>query len=288
MSTSCDAFSHWTRALGHPAGRALLGSLTDAAAGRIAAALADDDAHAENGLVRHALATIAPRRSVEVADVYRHQLTCLAREARWRQGQGTLAGIEVSGSQWLDEVRDRGVVVVMPMQMCTSDAVAAVSACFGDRPAVFFGEGVDAGHYPWLSPSPVFASQGLGGVRQILDVLGRGGVFCTYPDFVYRGRGALPYTFFGRPRSMASAMLSIAMKTGAALLPARARLDMQALQLELGEAVAIGEGIRGEAGLRQLAGVVGSMLEQQVGEDPASWLLLNTLAARSPQMALAS
>ncbi|ATD68151.1 hypothetical protein CNR27_12510 [Luteimonas chenhongjianii] len=181
-----------------------------------AQALADDAHYPENSVVRAALSLVNDAGPAALADVYRHQLTYVAREARWRLGSiASEHAIDVLGSQWLDEVRDRPVLTVMPMQMCTSDAINVVSKCFPGRQIIFFGEGVDASHYPWMTPTPLFASQGMQGVKQIMDVLVGGGVFCTYPDFVYQGRGALPYAMFGRPRSMASAMLSIAIKTRA-------------------------------------------------------------------------
>nr|WP_255492614.1 hypothetical protein [Luteimonas sp. RC10] len=123
------------------------------------------------------------------------------------------------------------------------------------------------------------------GVKQIMDVLAHGGVFCTYPDFVYRGRGALPYAMFGRPRSMASAMLSIAMKTRAVLLPAQCRLTVDQISIEVDEPLAIDAGVKGAEGLRFLTDAVGGILEQQISANPSAWLLLNSLVAASPQMA---
>ncbi|WP_158613470.1 hypothetical protein [Luteimonas sp. 100069] len=287
MSASPDAFSHWSRSLAHPAGRALLAGFSDDAIACVASSLASDSGNAENSIIELALAAVGGASGARTEDAYAHKLTAIAREARWQCEQGEAIHFQVEGREWLSEVKEHGVLIVMPMQVCTSDAIAAVSKCFPGREVVFFGEGVSAATYPWIDPPPVFASQGMDGVRQILRVLSTGGVFCTYPDFVYQGRGALHYLLFGRNRSMASAMLSMAMRTRAVLLPAQARLSMESMEIKIEEPLEIGTQITGEAGLRQLVGVVGGILEAQIAQNPGSWLLLNSLVAASPQMAVA-
>ena len=112
------------------------------------------------------------------------------------------------------------------------------------------------------------------GVKQIMDLLAHGDVFCTYPDFAYLGRGALP-----------SAMLSIAMKTRAVLLPAQCRLTVDQISIEIDEPLAIDAGVKGAEGLRSLTDAVGGILKQQISVNPSASLLLNSLVAASPKMA---
>ncbi|MCI4062691.1 hypothetical protein MRQ36_08945 [Micromonospora sp. R77] len=265
----------------------VLGDRGPAEVDELAGWLAAGDPYRENRRIGQALAAVGGDSGPDaVRRVLAHQLWCAWRQARWTAGAARpLPTTQVVGAEWLAETAGHPTVLVSPLTVPAPDALHAVAEVFGDRPLVAFGEDTSSAELPAGVRVPV-VSEGSGALRRILATLADGGVLCTYPDFVYPGRGVEPVTLFGRRRPISAGFVSLAARPGTMLLPAVLHRRGDRLVLRLEEPLLVGDRpadrASARAGLRQ---VLADVLAALISRAPEQWLLLPTLTFDSPQLA---
>ena len=195
----------------------------------------------------------------------------------------------VDGLHWLDETRQAPVILIMPMNIYPSDAIALATQFIPDRRLVFFGENVTAQDFTHVDGNVVFANNGLSGVKTLTRVLAQAGVFCTFADFVYDSRMAIIDSLFGVPRPLSVAFVQFASRPGTMLLPTRVMLDNSTLHVCFEEPTLMPTMDRKQLckseSQAQVARHISTLLEGLIRRAPHQWLLLNTLLAESDQMA---
>jgi hypothetical protein len=280
-----------------PVGRYLL---ADADAERLAALtsqLVADDPFGERPHLDAALARVG--RPGEAHEAIGHQVWCAHREAAWRTGRLDPASIAssllIEGEQWAIETDGYATVLVSPMTIALSDASWVIAHALrrlapGRRLRVY-GDGIEPCDIGIPEIDARVAGGGLVALRDILDVLTAGGVFCTYADFVYQGHEAVQIDLFGGPHAISSAFVGLAARPNTMLLPClltrgpgdRIRCRFSEPTMVAGEAGPQSTGQRIWQH-RSVAQLVATMLEALIAEAPLQWQLLATLSYAAPQM----
>ncbi len=274
--------------LADPLGRRTLAAMEVGELENLAQAIATDDPYWENAFLAQAL-QLAGAEGARVRDVIEHQLWCTWRQARWATKQLTPEdlgqSLEVTGTEWIAETIGKPTILIAPMTLCTWDAVEAVQhfarrEC-GEREILFYGEDL-AGH-----DARFVAGDDIAVLRRITRALAHGGVFCTYPDFVYRGHPALPVRMFGVPRPMSSGFAYLAARPGVYLLPCLLLRRGERIAAEISEPILLEDKSEpGGPSFQSLtAQVVATALEELIRRAPTQWLLLPTLSFDTPEMA---
>jgi hypothetical protein len=219
---------------------------------------------------------------------FEHQLWCTWREAVGTAGAATPLPVRLAGERWLKETAGHPAVAVAPMTLATSDAMWTIAQLPLDRPCIVFSE--DAGLAgPWPEWLEVIDGTTPDPVKRIVATLAQNGLFLTYPDFVYEGRGAHPMTLFGRRRPVSAGFLSLAGRPPTMLLPLVALHDDDEVLVHIDEpvlvAAAAAETPPPPAVIRDaLAATVATLLEQLIAIAPEQWRLLATMTFDVPQM----
>jgi hypothetical protein len=245
-------------------GRMLLASIDTAA---IAATVAERDPYGEMGKLVAAAALVGS--DVDPGMWLMHRLWCAQRRA---QGQHRPAlAVRVEGGGYLRETTGYATVLVSPMTLDTADALSVIEQIFTDRSLVVFGEGMtqrDAGD------ARVVVAMAGHEIRQIIGVLARGGVYCTYGDFAYSGRASIQTSLFGVTRAMPRGWVRIAARNDTMLLPLVIVRDGAASTVvKIREPVIV----RGTGELSLIADFLARQIEQGIECARAQWLLLPTL-----------
>lgn len=215
-----------------------------------------------------------------------HQLWCAWREAGWNIGAAEPLPITVEGRAWLGETTGHATIVISPMTLASGDALSAISTLKDERPCIVFGERVAIQQAERIGVDAV-DEESVGTVRRIRDVLGDGGMLCTYPDFVYAGHSTYPMELFGTMRPVASGFLSFASMRGAMLLPVMCRRRDDEIVVSVDEPLYVqgGERHANRSHARAvIADAIAVILEGQIRRAPEQWRLLATLTFDSPQM----
>jgi hypothetical protein len=260
---------------------------------KLAEAAVADDLYGDRRRLEQALA-LAGGDAGDVLRVVEHHLWCAWRDARRAVCPDCLDAldVEVRGAGWLAETEGRPVVLVAPMTAPIPDTIEILcQRIFAGRPVVFFGEGVSSRDFDALPPNGAVADDDHGAVARIRQVLAQGGVYCTYADFAYGSRRATLMPFFGGVRPVSTGFLALAGQPGTMLLPATGvRTGERSVVFHVDEPTLI-EGSASasdrlsDEDLAGVAALVGGMLEDLIGLDPAQWLLLPTLTYDAPQQA---
>lgn len=286
---------------GDHTGKHLLAIASTDQLSRIARQLQADDPYGERTHLRKALARMGLTAADDMAAVLEHQLWCVHREAAWACGTadtGSLAkSFVIEGAEWAMQTEGHPTVLVAPMMLALADAswllTQAIPTLAPDRQVTLYGEEVVAGQAGFPEVDKRIAGSGRAALQAILDSLSTGGVFCTYPDFVYDGHEALSVSFFGAPRPMSASFASIASRPGTMLLPvlaSRAGTEGDGLLCRFFEPVFIPDDGRTEdmeqrrLRRQRIAQLVARMLEDLISEQPHQWRLLPTLSFDAPQM----
>lgn len=225
-----------------------------------------------------------------------HQLWCAWRQAAWTSGLATPLPLRVEGDAFVRETVGHPTIIVAPMTLSTADAMTVVQHFSASRPCVVFGE--DVGETGSADEQfEVVSGQSSAGLRRIIHTLRRGGLFLTYPDFVYDGRSTETMPLFGRLRPVSSGFLTLAMRPGTMLLPLVCLRQGDAVTLRFQEPLCVeddpasaglgersGESRGAARGRAVVAGAIGMLLESAIAVAPAQWQLLPTLTFDSPQM----
>ena len=277
------------RMLADPLGRLTLAALEEKELCGLARALAAEDPYRERHHLEEAL-RLANAAETDLSVVIGHQLWCAWRQARWSTGRIAAdefgATIEVDGAGWIAETEGKPTILIAPMTLCTADAVEAVLH-FANRECklrdvIFYGEDMGG-----KRGAQFVCGEELSVIRQISRVLANGGVFCTYPDFVYRGRAALPVRIFGTTRPMSSGFAYLAARSGMYLLPCLLLHRGGGIVAQISEPVLLEDASEpgGPSFQALVAQVVADALEDLIRRAPEQWLLLPTLSFDAPEMA---
>jgi hypothetical protein len=271
---------------------AIAASISDADIQRIARDVATADPFNERNHLRAALDLVAPERALDEAQAIEHQLWCACRESRWRSGAlGRDLPLRVSNPHHLHETAGHPTIVIAPMTLRLGDASSTARRVFDGRSVIFYGEEVDSGSLGAGFDAAHVAGDGLAGVRRIESVLRSGGVLCTYADFAYVGHATREMSLFGRPRPVASGLLTLAVRYGAMLLPMVALREGDGIHAVIQEPIRLeggGARLRGDdkqLAMDTVARAIAESLEDSIRRAPQQWLLLATLTFEAPQMA---
>lgn len=288
-----DLQSQWRSLLSQAGGRILLAGQNANTIRQVASRLASDNPNNENQLVQMALSMTGNPANMKLTDIFAHQLCCVVREAQWQLGMIKQEHIDssahVEGLHWLAETRQAPVILIMPMNIYPSDAIALAAHFIPDRRVVFFGENVTAQDFVHIDGNVEFADNGLSGVRTLTRVLADAGVFCTFADFVYDSRKPIFDSLFGAPRPLSAAFVQFASRPGTMLLPTLVSIENSTLHVCFEEPTLMPTMDRKQLckseNQAQVARHINTLLEGLIRLAPHQWLLLNTLLAESDQMA---
>lgn len=208
-----------------------------------------------------------------------------------RRTTGTLAeraDWQILGRRFLDETSGQAVILLTPMMLPLLDVLEIVNISFKGRQIIFYGERLDTTKAEALSSvfkanKLSFARMGSGGVKEILRCMNKGGVFCTYPDFVYDGHKAVAGMLFGQRRPFSRSFMKLCRRPGACILPVR--IDCVNRNAEFLEPILLdfpGDLPRRVAE-RSTIDIVCRLMEELIRLSPECWLLLGTLHARCEQ-----
>jgi lauroyl/myristoyl acyltransferase len=230
-----------------------------------------------------------------VRDHIEHQLWVHKRRALWlskriQSEHGVGLGWHIEGEENFRATQGRPTILISPMMIPYEDALWISSRMLSPREVAIYGEG--------LAPDEVHGQIqkifGLESIRlvdnplTILRVLHKGGVFLTYPDFVYQDHLAHHVQFFGMRWPMSSGFISICSQPGILLTPACLERQANEVVIHVGEPVEVHlpEGPPDKRWTHHLVGAaIARMLEEMVLRNPAQWQLLPTLIAHCSQRA---
>jgi hypothetical protein len=246
----------------------------------------DADPYRERAALVRAL-RLAGGDATDLLPHLEHQLWCAWREAAWNAGTADRLRITVEGRAWLAETTPHPTIVISPMTLASGDALCAISTVRGERPCIVFGERVAIQQAERFNVDAV-DEESVGTVRRIHHFLRHGGMFCTYPDFVYAGHTACPMELFGTVRPVASGFLAFAAMRDAMLLPVLCRRRDDEIVVQIDEPLHVQGASKRNTNRSQaraaIADAVGAVLEGQIRSSPEQWRLLATLTFESPQM----
>lgn len=246
--------------------------------------VAEHDPYGEMEAVVEALRRIPGATADPVPHVV-HQLWCARRQAAWTSGDAEPPNTRVEGAAFVEETRGHATVVVAPMTLAMPDALHAIRTVMADRPCVVFGEDVPSGMLP--GHIEVVGGHVPDAAARVAQVLRAGGVFCTYPDFVYDGRRVSEIPLFGTRRPISSGYLRLACDDDTMLLPIVCRVEGDGVTVCADEPVHVRRdaSIDTQEAMEAAGRTVAQLLEELISRAPHQWRLLPTLTFESPQMA---
>lgn len=282
--------------LQHSIDRSLLSLVNDEVGARVLSrltapdisCLADElyrkDIYRAASVARRAIALMPACHDLEAlaAAHLEHTLWC-----SWRMAQaatGTLIESEwhAEGEECLRETRNQPTIVVAPMTMPLVDVLSFLAKFFADRRVVVYGEGLPSDGWAMRHRDlSILGNASVQSSRSILQMLQRGGVFCTYPDFVYSGHACVEGALFGMPRLYSSAFLSFCARPGVHVLPLLLSREVDSMRAQFYDPIVFASpDAAAKSGTRMLIlQIVARLLEASISQKPEQWLLLGTLAA---------
>ena len=193
-----------------------------------------DDLYHCGTIARNGLATVFgyDPTDEQAVQAIEHVL-CFLRSALWKTERLAYpAAIPPENQHHADDTAGAPTIVISPMMLCTEDILAIILKCFDKRPVVLYGEGLATKQHSDLK-TPEHINVVGDGSRQsisvILKTLMDGGVFCTYPDFVFEGHAVLDGYLFGGRRPYSKAFISLCSRQNVHLLPVLARREEEGL-----------------------------------------------------------
>jgi len=273
-----------------------LASLSQSEIQKISESAVAEDWYGDMPLIKPAVREIW--KTPDAASFIAHSIWCAHREARWLLKTGNYAGADLAyhfdQPEYFIKTGGKPTIIIAPMTLGTHDAfhlmLTALSSFQSGRRVVFYGENMD--HYLALYPEhkPLFADDSIAGIKQIIETLRSGGLFLTYPDFVYQKHAVIQGQLFGLPRSFSSSFLKIVLKSSAELLPVTCLRSGDGLQMRFYPPIAADKNdeyvVLPEFNRLQLQCLlVGKILERLIVQVPNQWRLLPTLTHTSEEMA---
>jgi lauroyl/myristoyl acyltransferase len=229
-----------------------------------------------------------------------HLLWAQHRRALWRSGrvrspESLGCRFSVEGREHFEATLGQPTILITPMTLVYEDALWIAKLIGESRECVIYGEGLNqddifdqvAGVID-LSGSQVVSGAAIA-PREILRVLKRGGLFLTYPDFVYDEHGVQHAQFMGMRWPFSSSFIKLCARPGTMLLPCFIEREANDLVVNLEQPVkmVLPEGEQPDPRWAQhvAAATVAQLLEEMILRNPAQWLLLSTLVAECMQRA---
>jgi hypothetical protein len=282
--------------LEQPEGRAFLQALNDKKMRSFSDKIMREDTYGDLQLLETTIHSIWDEPSAQ--PFIEHNLWCAHREAIYRTCGRDAAWdgwkLDIDGIDSLLQTAEQPTIVISPMTLCTDDAMESILTVLRqqqpNRKIICYGEDMDS----YLKRKPeqrsIFAEDNVSGIRKILQVLREGGVFLTYPDFVYRQHNAVKGKLFGLPRAFSAGLLKIAMHSDALFLPALSRRQPDGIEIRFFGSVARPANAAASALDRSLqeqvlVTVAGRLLEALILQVPNQWRLLPTLSYNAVEMA---
>lgn len=222
------------------------------------------------------------------------------RQALWRSGRVHSAEsvgcqLNVEGREHLEATEGHPTVLITPMMLAYEDALWMTHSLGASREVALYGEDVfEEGAFSRVAQILGLTNVSLVGAspasaRVALRILRRGGVFLTYPDFVYRGHKVQHSRLFGMKWPFSSSFIALCASPGNMLLPCHFRREANDITIVFAEPVQIPPREKGDVDRRWVmhlvAATVARLLEEMILANPAQWLLLLTLVAKAEQRA---
>lgn len=222
------------------------------------------------------------------------------RKALWRSGrirseQSVGCRLLVEGKENLEATAGYPTVVITPMMLAYEDALWMTHALSGSREVALYGEDLfEDGTLAELAKilglkNVRLVGEAPGSLREVLRTLRQGGLFLTYPDFVYRGHKVHHAPLFGMKWPFSSSFIALCASPGNMLLPCHLRREANDLTIQFAEPIHVAASEDREVDRRWVMHLVGAtvarLLESMILSNPAQWLLLLTLVARPEQRA---
>ena len=279
-----------TRLTSDPVGLLVLSRLDEKSLLDLAEVWYRDDLYRCGTIARNGLATVFGHDPTEEQAVkaIEHVLWCSWRSALWNTGRLRPGpALRVENQHHADATAGEPTVVISPMTLCTQDSLAVILKCFGKRPVVLYGEGIATKQHSHLKTPEHVHVVGDGSrhsVSVILRTLMDGGVFCTYPDFVFEGHAVSNGYLFGCSRPYSKAFISLCSRQNVHLLPVLARREEGGLVASFEEPVVFEFDSHPDVKQlleRSVLYAVQSLLEDLINQKPEQWLLLGTLSAEA-------
>jgi lauroyl/myristoyl acyltransferase len=181
------------------------------------------------------------------------------------------------------------------MVLAYEDALWIIRKLFGSRPVAIYGEDL-SGHGVFAQVSAV---KDLGGIelvdsspsamRRILATLAAGGVFVTYPDFVYSEHKAMSVPFLGLPWPFSRSFISLCARDGTMLLPCYPIRTGSSITVHCERPVHVvvpqGQQADPRWSLPLAGATVARLLERMILRNPTQWALLATAVGHCAQRA---
>lgn len=276
-----------------PRGRQWLQSLDETGIRAVAGKLIRENPYGDIGLLSKTIEGVWGKDLL--SEFIEHAVWCAHREAIHRSNVNGIAQPQINftarGIEHLHETSGQPTIIISPMTLCTDDAVDGIVTVLKQhqpgRKIIFYGEHMESYLQRRPEYSSLFASDNVVGIKKILSVLHDGGLFLTYPDFVYNAHGAIETELFGRPRSVSSGLLKIAARTNAIFLPAAIKHITGSIEFCFFDGVPQPESPAAYAGFREqvLAIVISKLLEGLIDQVQGQWRLLPTLSQEAAEMA---
>jgi hypothetical protein len=236
-------------------------------------------------VARSALALLLGARSsnTDAAAHVQHLMWCAWRTACWKTGSFENQCWRYTGMEFASGLEDKPVILITPMTMPFHDILSVLGGeIFSERTIAVYGEGLSASDFADHPNITILGGRSIREIAVIVKTLEAGGIFCTYPDFVYSGHSFMVGRLFGQTRKFSQAFISICLMPGVHLLPVLLYRDSGELRaMVLHEPVTFGEstGVPKNLQQRLVLETVVRLLENAISIKPEQWLLLNTLVA---------
>jgi lauroyl/myristoyl acyltransferase len=229
-----------------------------------------------------------------------HLLWVQHRRALWHSGriQSPRAfgyRLRVEGKQYLQATSGFPTILISPMTLAYEDILWMAGALDGSREIAMYGEGLNRDEF-FEQIKGMFNLTGfhligttLMAARKILLILEQGGLFLTYPDFVYTGHKVSYAQFFGMRWPFSSSFISICARQNYMLLPCymQRKATNLIVHFEPPLQTCLPENTTSDPRWAQhlMGATIAQILEKMILRNPAQWLLLATLMAECHQQA---
>lgn len=283
-------------AMRHPAGLQELASLNEITIQATSQLAVDEDWYGDMHLIKTAIKEVWKIKMPY--SFIAHSIWCAHREAQWLlktdKFEETNLSYHFHQPEYFIQTQNKPTIIITPMTLGTYDAIhivlTAINRFQPQRQVVFYGEHMES--YLELHPEhkKLFTQNTSAGIKQILQTLHSGGIFLTYPDFVYKEHAVIHGELFGIKRSFSSSFLKIALKSEVELLPVTINKINDSLHMKFYSPISadnsndykqLPDSIRMQ--LQSL--LVSKILEGLIVQVPNQWRLLTTLTHDSKEMA---
>jgi lauroyl/myristoyl acyltransferase len=297
-TTKVDFQQTVAQLLDHDIGRRLLAFATSGMLEEMAKDITSADLYRFASVIRKAcsLLHLDADSEVIVRQHLEHLLWIQHRSAIWRNGRITSpenlgCRLYIEGEKHLASTSGYPTILITPMMFAYEDALWIYHRLCKPREIVIYGEGLRRDQL-FAIVNTVFGLNNLyfaDRPRIIVNILHRGGIFLTYPDFVYAGHRVHHAEFLGMNWPFSSGFITICSRPNTMLLPCYGRREGNDLLLELEEPlqVVLAPGTKSDRRWTQhlIGANIARILERMILRNPSQWQLLSTIVAECAQRA---